>query len=143
MLWRIRAKFALQAYIPVHVHPFEMHRIDRILLCLKPVAWNFREDNLPESVLPGEGLPIRHERSRSRAKICPDQAGSSFDGIRLDMELIFEARRGGSSVVEGLFDTPSGFVEKPAVIIAPQTASLHETVRQVCSSVGALPVDES
>src|SRR5579885_594514 len=125
---RIGAEFTLQTHIPIHVHPFEMYRIDRILLRLIPVARNFRENNLPESVLPCKWFPIWHERGRGRPQISPDQTRLDFDRIRLNVNFILEAccRRGG--VVVRLLKALSAFIEQPAVIIAPQTTLLHETV---------------
>ena len=46
---RVRPRLVVQPDAPIHVHPLEVQRIDRILLALKPVAGNVREDDLRRS----------------------------------------------------------------------------------------------
>jgi hypothetical protein len=119
-----------------------MHGIDGVFLALKPVAWDFRKNDLAETVLPGERFPIRDERSRIRAQISPDQAGPHSDRIRLDTHFIFEARFGSGDIVIGLLDAAPGFIESPTVIVAAQATLFDESVGQVGSTVSALPVDK-
>src|SRR5215468_1739519 len=120
-----------------------MHRIDGILLGLKPIAWNFRKDDLTESVFPSKRLPVWNERSRLGSEIGPDQTGVGFHWIGFDVNLIFKMRFPGTDIVIGLLDTPARFIEQPAVIIASQPALLNKTIGQIGPAMRALPVDET
>src|SRR5207344_2690478 len=61
---RLQPLVTLQDTCPVAVQPLEVHRVDRVLLALKPVTGDFREDDLHETVSPRERLPSGHERRR-------------------------------------------------------------------------------
>src|SRR2546423_15246773 len=110
------------------MHPFEVNRVDRIFLTLKPIAWNFGEDNLAKAVLPRERLPIRNKRRGLRPKICPYQSGQRFHGIRLDANLVFESCLGCGDVIEWLLDAAASLIEPPAVLIAAKAACFDESI---------------
>ena len=124
MLWRIWSEIAAQAHVPIHVHPLEMHRVDGILLTLKPIARNFGEYDLAEPILPGERFPIRNEWSGLRSEVSPNQSSALRDRIRFDPHLVFELRVGSGGVVIGLFDATARFIKAPAVVITAQPAGL-------------------
>src|SRR6266508_4023686 len=99
-----------------------MHRIDRVLLALKPVARYFSKDDLPKSILPIKRLPIGNERRRLRPKIGPNQASQGFEGIGLDVDFVFESCSRCSDIVVRLLDAATGLVESPTVIVTAQAA---------------------
>src|SRR5690242_14772166 len=43
MFGRIGTEVSAKTDIPVHVHPFEVNRIDRVFLALEPIARDFRD----------------------------------------------------------------------------------------------------
>ena len=139
---RIRANLILEPHAPVHMHPLEVQRIDGVLLALKPVARHFREDDLDKPVLPGERLPVGHQRSRLGSEISPDQAGLGFHGIRRDADLVLEVSLRSRDVFIRLLGAAAVLVEQPAVIVAAQPALLDESVRQVGAAMRAMPVDQ-
>jgi hypothetical protein len=49
---------------PIHVEPFEMDRVDTILLALKPVAGHLGKEDVDKTPVPGERLPIWQLRCR-------------------------------------------------------------------------------
>ncbi len=124
---RLRPVVAPQGPRPVAVQPLEVHRVDRVLLALEPVAGNFREDDLDEAVPPGERLPGGHERRRLRPQVGPEQAGLGLDGICLDPDPVFEARFGVGDLLERLVDAGAGLVEQPAVVVAAQAAAPRQS----------------
>src|SRR5438552_4257618 len=122
MLCRVRSRIATQPQVPIHVHPFEVHRIDRVFLALKPVTWNFGKDNLAETILPSERLPIWNERGRRGTKVSPNQSSSLGDRIGLDSDFVFEVCVARCDIVVWLLEAPARFIEHPSVIIATQSA---------------------
>src|SRR5439155_8845160 len=101
---RIRAGCLPKPYVPVHVHPFEMDRVDGVLLTLKPIAGDFGKDDLTKSILPSEGFPIRNHRRRLRPEVCPNQSSTRLDGIGGDANLVLEPGFLYRDVVIGLLD---------------------------------------
>src|SRR3984893_18262403 len=111
---RIRAGRTLQTQAPLRMGPFEMHRVDRVLLALEPVARDLGLDDLAEAVRPREEFPIRHQRPRLRPKIRPYEAAQFGDRIGLDMDLILEPRVRMRHVLIGLREAASRLVIEPA-----------------------------
>src|ERR1700738_5492970 len=72
---RVRTGPALQTQTPVRMGPFEMHRVDRVLLALEPVARDLGLDDLAETVRPREEFPIRHQRPWLGCQKGPYSAG--------------------------------------------------------------------
>src|SRR5690349_6353110 len=120
-----------------------MHGIDRVCLSLKPVAGDFRKEDLGESVLPSKRLPVWNEGSRFGPEVGPDQAGMRLDRIGLDANLIFEAYVLRADIIVRVLDTSIHFLEQPAVIITSQTALFNETIREIGTAMRTLPVDET
>src|SRR5439155_1646301 len=87
-------------------------------MTLKPVAGDLREHDLHEAVLPGEGLPGRHERRRRRPQVGPEQAGLGLHRIRFDSDAILEPGTRARCLLERLLQAPAGVVPQPAVIVA-------------------------
>ena len=140
---RIGAGLALQPHAPVRMRPFEMHRVDRVLLALEPVARDLGDDDLAEAVLPGEELPIRHQRRRLRPEIGPEQPAPFRDRIGLDADLVLEPRLGMRHVLVGLREAASRLVIEPAVIVAAQPALLDIAVGEIGAAMPAMPVEEA
>ena len=132
----VRPGLAFEAHRPVAVHPLEVHGVDRVFLTLQPVARDRRKHDLHEAVLPQKRFPVGNERRRLRAEVCPQHAALRFDRIRLDANLVAEVRPstrlrtclGIGDILERLLDAAAGFVELPAVIVAPNPAVFDEAV---------------
>ena len=139
---RVRPQPIVQPDAPIHVHPLEVQRIDRILLALKPVAGNVREDDLHEAVLPREGLPVGDQRSRLGSQVGPNQAGPGLNRIGLDPDLVLEASLGRGNVLVRLLDAAAVLVEQPAMVVAAQPALFDEAVGCVGAAMRALAVDQ-
>ena len=137
------ARLAFEAHRPVAVHPLEVHGVDRVFLTLQPVARNRRKDDLHEPVLPQERLVVRHQRRGPRAEIGPHHAALRFHRIRIDADFVAKVRFGVGDVFKRLLEAASGFVEMPAMVIAPDAALLDEAVRQIGAAMRTVPVDES
>src|SRR5579872_7401208 len=110
---------------PVVVHPFEMDGIDRVLLALKPVARNFREDDLHEAVLPGERLPRWHERRWLRTEVGPHQSRLRLDAVPFQADGLPDFCVGIDALLVRLLDAAPTLVVAPAVIVASQAAVLE------------------
>src|SRR6185312_2570280 len=134
---------AFEPHAPIRVHPLEMHRVDRVLLALHPVARDFRNHDLGKAVLPGERLPVRHQRRGKRAEIGPDQPGMLAHRIRFDPDARFHVGVGMGHVLVRLGDARAFLVIKPAVIVAAQAALLDEAIGHVGAAMAAMPVDEA
>ena len=93
-----------QARAPVLVHPFEMHRIDGVLLALEPIAGHLRGDDLAEAVGVSERLPHRQLRRRLRTHIGPQQPGQLAHRIGGDGASRAAFRIGRGDLLIGLLD---------------------------------------
>jgi hypothetical protein len=138
----IGAGLAFESQAPVVVHPLEMHGIAGVLLALKPVARNLRDDDLAEAVLPGERLPDRQLRHRLRSHIGPQQARTFLHRIGLGAAAIPGARARIGDVVVGLLEAAAGLVHQPAVIVAADAGLLDEAVGEIGAAMRALPIDQ-
>src|SRR4029077_7450735 len=127
---------------PVHVHPLKVHRIDGVLLTLKPVARQFRKEDLHESVLPAEWLPIRKLRRGRRAEVCPQEPGMRAARIGPCDRPAAAARARIDDILERLLEAPAIGVEPPAMVIAPQPARLHVAVRQIRATMGTMALEQ-
>src|SRR5262249_30871333 len=132
---------AVEARVPVLMHPFEMHRITRVLLALEPVAGNVGDHDLAEAVLPGERLPDRQLGRRLRPHIGEQEPGAFLHRIGLGGAAL--AAAGIDDVIIGLLDDAAGLVHQPAVIIAADAGLLDYAVREVGAPMRAVPVDEA
>src|SRR5262249_18150939 len=128
---------------PVPVQPLEVHRIDRVLLGLKPVTRDFGEDDLDEAVGPGERLPGGHERRRRRPQVGPQESGLGLDRIGFDRDAVLEARLGVRDLFERLGEAVPRLAVQPAVVVAPQAPVFGEAVAQVSPPVSAVTVEEA
>ena len=143
VLRRVGAGVAGEAHAPVRMRPFEMHGIDRVLLALKPVARDLGEHDLAKAILPGKEFPIRYERARFGAEICPKEPAAFLDRIGLETDLVFEPRLGVRHVLIGLREAaPIGIVE-PSVVIAAQPAPLDIAIGEIGAAMPAVPVEEA
>src|SRR5579863_7494534 len=117
-----------QSAAPVGMHPFEVDRIDRIFLALKPVARDLRHDDLTKAILEIEQFPIRQLRRWKRPEIGPDQAGVHLHrvGSNADLVLVFGLRN--NRILEWHLDALAGLVIGPAVIVAANAAFLDKTI---------------
>jgi hypothetical protein len=143
VLRRVGPGRAAQAHAPIRMGPLEMHRVDRVLLALEPVARNFGLDDLAEAVLPREEFPIRHQGSRRRPEIGPDEATQFGDRISLDPDLVPKPGLGMGQILVRLREADSRVVVEPAVIIAAQTAALDIAVAEVGAAMPAMPVEKA
>src|SRR6185369_16346930 len=114
---------------PVRVEPLEVHGVDRVLLALEPVARNLGEYDLHEAVLPGEGLPGRHERHRRGPEISPEEPGLRLDRIGLDAHPVLEPGFRMRELLERLLQTAARVLPEPAVVVAAQAAILDPSIR--------------
>src|SRR6266508_128227 len=134
---------AVQGARPVRVQPLEVHGVDGVLLALEPVARDFREHDLDEAVLPGEGFPGGHERRGWRPEVRPQQARLRFYRIGLETHAVLEARLRMGDFLEGLVQTPAGVVPPPTVVVTAQAAVLDPAIRQIRPSMRAMSVDQA
>src|SRR5262249_31258295 len=130
----------LQDTRPVAVQPLEVHRVDRVLLTLKPVTGDFREDDLNETVAPRERLPGGHEGHRRRPQVGPQQASLGLHGIRLDTHTVLKASLGIRNLLKWLLQALTGLIPYPAVVVAAQPAALDPSIGQVGATMRAVPV---
>ncbi len=119
-----------------------MHGVDRILLTLQPVARHLRKEDLDETVLPAEGLPIGNQRRGVRAQVGPQKSGVSAYGIRSDDPLLAVARTASEAILEGLLEAPPLCVESPAVIVAPQPLRLDVAVGEIRPTMRAMTLEQ-
>ncbi len=140
MLRRIGLTLAAQAHAPVVVHPFEMHRIDGVLLALKPVAGDVGNAYFNEAVLARERFIDRQLGRWKRAHIDPDQSAKRLHRIGLDLALLAQRifRIGG--ILIGLADAIAILVEQPAVIVAADALFLDKAIGQVGAAMRTMPV---
>src|SRR5215470_3089874 len=143
MRGRALAVGAVERARPVRVQPLEVHRIDRVLLALEPVAGDLGEHDLHEAVRPGEGLPGRHQRRRRRPEIRPEQSGLHLDRISLDAHAILELRLWVRGLLERLLKAAARVVPEPAVVVAAQAAAVDPAIRQVGAAMRAVAVDQA
>ena len=127
---------------PVAVQPLEMHRVERVLHALQPVAGELSRADVAPAVLPLERLPAREQRRRLRAEVGKHEAAKLLDWVRRDAHLLLEATVRMHRLLEGLLDALAGLVVQPTVVHAPQAVLLRDSVRQVDATVGAEPVDQ-
>ena len=128
---------------PVVVHPFEVHRIDRVLLALEPVARHLAGDDLLEAIAPGERLPDRQFRHRVRSHIGPQQSRHLAHRIGRARAFLPQRRGGIERVLERLLDAASVLVHQPAMIVAANAGFLDEPVRQVGAPVRTMPAEQA
>ena len=119
-----------------------MHRIDGVLLALKPVARHVGEHDFAKAVLPGERLPDRQLRRRQRPEIGEQQAGAFLDRIGLDLAAGLRRLRTGGVLV-GLFEAAAGLVHQPAVIAAADAGLLDPAIGHVGAAMRAMAVDQA
>src|SRR5437870_4789868 len=122
--------------------PFEMHRVDRVLLALEPVARDLGLDDLAEPVLPREEFPIRHQGARLRAEIGPEEAAQLFDRVGLDTDLILETGLGMRQILVGLHQNAAVGAVEPAMVVAAQPAFLDIAIAEVGAAMPAMAVEE-
>src|SRR3979411_3324801 len=125
------------------MRPFEMHRVDRVLLALEPVARDLRLDYPAEAVLPREEFPIRHQGPRLWAEIGPQKPAQFFDRIGLDADLVFQAGLGMRQILVGLRQAASVRVEEPPMVVAARPARLDKAVAQIGATMPAMPVEKA
>src|ERR1700738_4398507 len=140
---RVRTGPPLQPQAPVRMGPFEMHRVDRVLLALEPVARDLGLDDLAETVRPREEFPIRHQRPRLRPEIRPYEAAQFGDRVGLDVDSIPEPSLGIRDILIGLREAASRLVIEPAVIVAAQPVRFDIAIAEIGAAVPAMPVDEA
>ena len=133
---------AAQPRAPIVVHPFEVHRIDGVLLALKPVARHVGEHDLAKAVSPGERFPDRQFRRRQRAQIGKQQPGAFLDRIGLGLAAGLR-RLGIGGVFVGLFETASGLVHEPAMIRAADAMFFDPAIGHVGAAVRTMAVDQA
>ena len=119
-----------------------MHRVDGVLLALKPVARHVGEHDLAKAVAPGERLPHRQFRRRQRAQIGEQQAGAFLDRIGLGLAAGLRRFRIGGVFI-GLFEAAAGLVDQPAVIAAADAGLLDPAVGHVGAAVRTVAVDQA
>src|SRR5487761_1107873 len=121
------------------MHPFEVDRIDRVLLALEPVAWDLGNGYLlvAARVKP---IPVRQQRRLLWPHVDPEQASFLLYLVCLNANLVLEAALWMPCLFKRLIKASSGVVEEPAVVIAAQPALLDEAVRQVRTAVRTMLV---
>ena len=120
-----------------------MHRVDRVLLRLEPVARHLREHDLHETVLPRERLPVGEERRGPRAEIGPEKPGFFLHRIGRSADSFLQPSLRIEFLLERLLDALASFVVHPAVIVASQAAFLDVAVGEVRRAVPAMPRDQA
>src|SRR6185437_14174220 len=125
------AALAQHAQVPMAVLPFVMHRINRVLLALQPVAVELAEHDLAKAILPREEFPAR-------------QAGRGlWPGIGFDADLRFEIGLRVRDVVVRLLEAIAFSIEMPAVIRAAQSAIFDVAVREIGAAMRTMPVEQA
>src|SRR5262249_31788165 len=127
---------------PVVVHPFEMHRIDRVLLALEKVAGYVGEHDLAEPILPGERLPYGELGRRLRPHVDPEQAGELAHRIGFRGAALLRPLARTGRVFVRLLDALTGFVHQPAMVAAADAAGFDPAVGQVGAAMRTMTVDE-
>ena len=138
----VGAGVAGEADRPVRMRPFEMHRVDRIFLALEPVARDLGEHDLAEAVRPGEELPIRHQRTRLRAEIGPEQPAPLLDRVGFDADFVAQPPLRVRHVLVGLRQAGAVGIVEPAVIVAAQPAFFDIAVAEIGAAMPAMAVEK-
>ena len=100
---RVRPVPALPADGRVRMRPLEMHRIDRVLLALEPVAGDVGEHHLHEAVAPAEGLPVGQQGLLvRRPEVGPDHPALGLDRIGGQAGALAARRAGVGDLLERL-----------------------------------------
>jgi hypothetical protein len=133
---------AAHAGAPIIVHPLEVHRVDGVLLALKPVTRHVGEHDLAKAVAPGERLPHRQFRRRQRAQIGEQQAGAFLDRVGLGLAAGLGRFRTGGVFVR-LFEAAAGLVNEPAVVAAADAGVLDPAISHVGAAVRTVAVDQA
>ena len=133
----------LLPHAPVAVQPLQVHRVQRVLLALQPVAGQRRERDLAPDVVPRERLPHREERCGLRAHVREHHAPEHLDRVGRDLHLLLEAPVRVDGLLERLLDALAGLVHHPAVVHAAEAVLLRDAVGEVDAAVRAEPLDEA
>ena len=127
----------------VDVQPLGMHRIERVLHALEPVARELGHSYVPQDVVPDEQVPSRQQRRGRWPEVRPDQPAQLLHGVARNLDLFLEASVGMDRLLERLLDALARLVHHPAVVHAAQAVLLRYAVGEVDATVGAEAVDES
>src|SRR5262249_33605645 len=138
----VRARPAGKPQTPVVVHPLEVHGVAGVLLALKPIAGNVREDNFAKAVFPGERLPDGELRRRLWPHIGPQQPGAFLHRISDGRATLLCPRARINQVVVRLLDAASTLVHQPAVVIAADASVFDEAIREVGAAMRTMAVEE-
>ena len=142
MLRRAVGVAAAQAAAPIVVHPFEVHRVDRIFLALEPIAGNVREYDFAKAVAPGKRLPDRQFRRRQRTQVGEQQSRTFLDRIGLGLAAGLRWFWIGGVFI-GLLEAAAGLVHQPAVIAAANAGLLDPAIGHIGAAMRTMAIDKA
>ena len=125
----------------VRVQPLHVHRVDRVLHDLDPVARNLNVLDVADHVVHHEEVPARQQRRRLRPEVGKDQAAQLLDSVRGQPDRVLEPHSGEALRVANLFerllDATARRVVHPAVVGAADALLLGDAIGQANAPVRA------
>src|SRR5487761_2633778 len=110
-----------------------MHRIDRVLLRLQPVARQLGEYDLGDSVLPGKRFPHWIDRCRSWPEVGEEHSGERLDGIGNLGDCVTKPAVPSNRLFEWRTNALAVLVKGPPVITASKPTLFDIAIRQIRS----------
>src|SRR5262249_18693965 len=72
------------------MQPFHVHRVERVLHDLQPIAGDNRRTDVAQYAVAHEQIPAWHQRSRLRSQVSKYQPAQLFDWIGWHANAVFE-----------------------------------------------------
>ena len=133
-------RFLTQELVELAVQPLGVHRVDRILHRLNPVAVEDGAPAVADRALLDEAVIERDQRGRERPEVRPEQAAEFLHRVARRRDLVLEV---GAFGFVGLLEAAAGAVELPAVIGAADAVFGRDAVRHRCAAVRAELADQA
>ena len=128
---------------PVAVQPLQVHRVQRVLLALQPVARQYGQTDVPDDVADREHVPVRHQRRGRGAHVGEQQPGLLLHRVRLHLDLVLEPRLRVLRLLVRLLRALARLVVQPAVVRAAQAMLFRDAVDHVHAPVGAVRLHQA
>src|SRR5215204_562952 len=120
-----------------------MHRIQRVLLDLEPVAGDDRNANIADRILSYQRLPARKQWHGLWPQIRPDESTQLLSRIGRHLDALAESVGRIGGLLVRLLNARARLVVLPAVVSAADTLFLREAVEHVHAAMLALLLDQS
>ena len=133
----------LNVIVKMLMEPFNMHRVERVLHDLKPVARNHRCSDVAQDAVADKEIPARQERHGFRAQVSKDQPSQLLNRVSGHTDTLFEVAVRILGLLVRLLETLSVPVIQPAVVSAAQALLLGNAQEHRHPPVGALRADQS